>query len=134
MFIFLCHINHIHKLLLFFLHPFILPSVVVSHKWTSRFMSGDYTVKLSFRFLLPVIKTVRIAFHILIRPIIYEIMNVVDLSKFSIHSQKWNTFMKSTRQYPRQYRDWVKLIIKQKCIKYWMFFQKLYSVSSLGPV
>ena len=68
----LCHINHIHKILLFLcLHPFIRRLVVMSRRSTSRFRLGDYTFNAHSTLLLPVIHIVLIAFRILFGSIIY---------------------------------------------------------------
>jgi hypothetical protein len=132
----LCHINHIHKILLFLcLHPFIRRLVVMSRRSTSRFRLGDYTFNAHSTLLLPVIHIVLIAFRILFGSIIYMcvcmcvciyiFLSTVELSKVFISSQKLIPFMSSTRQYPRQYLDWVELTINTNYVKYWTFLRNL---------
>jgi hypothetical protein len=110
---FLFHINRIKQFSIFFfcIHLFPLHSSCPANQSTEL----DYWHTL-FKFpsnpLLPAIHTVHFPVLKLFTP--NNIMSAVELSKVSSLSQKPTPVLRSSRQYPSQYLDLVKLTIKRK--------------------
>ena len=64
----------------------------------------------------------------------YIVISVVQLSKISTPSQKPTPVLGSTRQYRRQYLDFVKHVMKWKLCEILNILEKLYSICFHVPV